>query len=194
MILHSPWLLAATAVLWPPMPTPRRLKLAFKEPRTHSRDPVALFKSWRNWIDLVRSIAGVYLLTRFAVIADPDTPGGGLKAMMVIAGVICAGMLLQTVRFDGKVHFVAPLFYSSGLTLMLSGYVTGGFALFVGWLFTMAGKNIQLQLPVMLVALAIGGFLLDRNLALIVNCALISIPLLLPVLFRQPLRFIVNPT
>jgi len=88
MILHSPWLLAATAVLWPPMPIPHRLKAGFKEPRTHSRDPVALFKSWRNWIDLFRSIAGVYLLTRIAVIADPDTPGSGLRTMMVTSAKI----------------------------------------------------------------------------------------------------------
>jgi len=72
----------------------------------------------------------------------------------------------------------------------LGGYVAGGFAVFVGWLFAVGGRNAAYQLPIMGVALGIAGSLLDFNFRLVLACGLIFVPLFLSFMAQQQLAFV----
>ena len=65
----------------------------------------------------------------------------------------------------------------------------GAFAVVVGWLFAIGGKNLSYQLPAMAVALAAAGYVLGLGPILMLNCALILLPLILGLLFRKKLIF-----
>ena len=65
----------------------------------------------------------------------------------------------------------------------------GLFAVGVGWLFAVGGQNLAYQLPAMAVAAAVAGYVLGPPGPLLLNCALILVPLLLSILFKKRLWF-----
>lgn len=150
----------------------------------------SLLGIWQNWADLIRAGAGVYLLTQFAVELNPEIKGAGTKALLLEAAILSVVLLFQVVRVGGGVRLVAPIFYLCGFTLALGGYAAGGFAVFTGWLFAIGGRKPAYQLPIMGVALAGGGYLLDFNLRLVLACGLIFLPLFLAFMARQQLAFV----
>jgi hypothetical protein len=88
-----------------------------------------------------------------------------------------------------KVQILAPIFYLSGLTLVLGGFHQGVFAVVVGWMFAIGGKNLAYQLPAMAVALVAAGSVLGLGLPLLLNSALILLPLLVAAFSRKRLVF-----
>jgi hypothetical protein len=88
------------------------------------------------------------------------------------------------------VQILAPIFYLCGMTLMFGDILQGAFAVVVGWLFAIGGKNLAYQLPAMAVALAAAGYVLGLALPLLVlNCLFIFVPLVLSIAFRKRLLF-----
>jgi len=184
------WLAFAVALLLPPVPLSASLRNFLKSRRNASASVRSLLAIWQNWADLIRAALGTYLLTELAVEVDRGVKGAATKALMLQAAVLGVVLLCQTVRFGRGARLVAPVFYLCGYTVVLGGYVAGGFAVFVGWLFAVGGRNAAYQLPIMGVALGIAGSLLDFNFRLVLACGLIFVPLFLSFMAQQQLAFV----
>ena len=179
-------------LLVPPLPLSASLRRFLKSRRNPTASLRSLLRTWQNWVDLLRAGAGAYLLTEFVVQMNPEIPESGTKALVLEGAVLGLALLFQTVRLGQGVQLVAPIFYLCGFTVALGGYAAGGFAVFVGWLFTIGGKNPVYQLPIMGVALLAAGYLLDLNLRLLLACGLIFVPLVLAFLSRRPLSLVAH--
>ena len=192
MRVQWPFLLLSLVFLLPPMPLSGALhKYVMSARRNPSASVPALFRCWQNWADLIRAGAGVYLLMEYAIQVDRQVKGAGMKALLLEGTVLAAALLFQLARIGPGLQLVAPIFYLCGLTLVLAGYVPGGFAVFVGWMFAIGGKRPAYQLPTMGVALGLSGYILSGPIfLLLLNCVLIFGPLLLSFLFQKPLAFV----
>ena len=121
VLLWLPWVLSA-----------KQTKAYRKSARTASATLLALFTAWQNWVDLVRSAVGGYLLLNCSI----DSMGEGHSQSQVFyvkAAIIGIGALLQMVRFSSSgLVIYAPLFYLSGLTFVLPADVSGGLSALMG--------------------------------------------------------------
>ena len=190
MKIHWLYLLVAVALLLPPIPFPADIRKTLR--RRNVTDLWAAARLWQNWVDLIRAALGVYILTELAVVvADSNKAGAEFNALALRATVLGLVLLTQTIRMFRNVQFLAPVFYLCGLTLMLGGMQSwsGAFAVGVGWLFAVGGQNLSYQLPAMAVAVAVACPVLGPRDPLMVNCALILIPLILSLLFKKRLLF-----
>lgn len=93
----------------------------------------SLVRSWINWIDLVRGAAGAWLVQK--PFQDSVSPQDELAAtfLAVQLAVLFLGVLAQTLWLRRPVRVIGPVFFLTGLTLALSGPLTGGFALVMGF-------------------------------------------------------------
>ncbi|MCL5096640.1 MAG: hypothetical protein M1608_03730 [Candidatus Omnitrophica bacterium] len=189
MILHWQYLLPAALFILLPMPLPARMRLTART-RVAAATVKDMVCTWQNWADLLRAGLAVFVLLDYAITVDSTVRGAGLKALMVESLVLCLGLLLQTVRIKQTTLITAPVFYLCGLTIPLSGYLVGIFAIFVGWLFAIAGKHLQYILPVTALALGVAGFILGSLKPLLVfNCVLMLFPVVISLLFEKELLF-----
>jgi hypothetical protein len=97
---------------------------------TEGLGPLAL--SWMNWFDLARGAAGAWLIQH--ALQDTIASGDELASTFlgIELGVYFLCVLAQTVWIRRPVRIVGPFFFMAGLTLVVSGPLTGGFALVVG--------------------------------------------------------------
>jgi hypothetical protein len=190
MKIHWLYLLLGLALLLPPIPFPANIRRTLR--RRNAANLGAAVRLWQNWADLARAAFGVYVLMELAIVVDSSSsPGAEFSALALKAAVLGLVLLAQTIRMFHNVQFLAPVFYLCGLTLMLGGWQSwgGAFAVGVGWLFAVGGQNLSYQLPAMAVASAVAGYVLGPTLPLMLNCALILIPLILSLLFKKRLLF-----
>jgi hypothetical protein len=159
------FLILAAALLWLPRPwlrsgrrAARALGLARR--RSRKRDFVRIresgdnrvnfseeFGKVRNYVDFLRALTGGLIL-----IGNPDwgiSSCFGLSDSLVMAqedqfifqlkvAIIAVGVILQFVRFEGRLTFYAPLFYFAGLAFALCGFGAGFFAFLLIWTFNAA--------------------------------------------------------
>lgn len=190
MRVQWPWLLFAVALILPPLPLAASEKRYLRSRRNPTTSVRSLCQKWQNWLDLIRGGIGAYLLVELAVQLEPDAQGGGTKKLMIEGAILGTCLLFQSVRFNQGIQFVAPIFYLCGFTLILAGYLVGGFAIFTGWLFAIGGRRPGYQLPVMGLAQGIAGGLLGIDLQWILGCVLIYLPLVVGFMSRQSLSFV----
>lgn len=190
MTIQWLFLIAAVVLLVPPLPVGGSVRRFLRSRRNPMVKPKHLLGRWQNWVDLVRALVGVYLLMHLAVSIDPDVKGGATRALMVQAGVLGLGLLFQSIRSNNGIVLVAPVFYLSGITLIVGNWDAGGFAVLVGWMFSLVSKSPIYLLPTMVVALGGSGYLLGLSLPLIMNCGLIVLPLGLSFVFHKQLAFL----
>jgi hypothetical protein len=189
MKIHWLYLFAALILLSPPLPYSAGLQRSILKFRSLPSAFAAL-RLWQNWVDLARAGLGVYLLTVLAIKVDVREPGAEFEALGIEALLLGLTILVQCVRILRTVQVLAPVFYLSGLTLTMGGdYLQGSFAVVVGWLFAIGGKNLNYQLPAMAAALAAAGYVLGLDNHLYLNCALIFLPFVLSIVFRKRLLF-----
>jgi len=117
--------------------------------------------------------------------------------LLLQVGLLSLTLVIQVLRIDRKtsrpeqrIQILAPLFYLSGVTIALSGFVSGVFAVAAGWGFAVAGKNPSYQLPAMALALGATSLAFGRSLELYGNLMLIAIPFALAFVFRKRLAFV----
>jgi hypothetical protein len=200
------YLIAALVLLLPPLPISSALRQSLSRSRRNGNfkaDGAVLV--WQNWADLVRALVGTYAFTIWwSMMTDTTKPGNDLANVALTGSVFGVALVVQTVRFLRGVQFLGPVFYLSGVTLILSMSPGGStrwaiaqslaqpaFAVGVGWLFAVVGKNLAYQLPAMAVALATAGYVLGSGglPLLLLNCTLIFLPMVLSTLFRKRLLF-----
>lgn len=190
MKIHWLYLLLALVLLLPPIPFSMAFQKALHKLRRRDFDsPLAAAGHWQNWVDLFRAGLGVYLLSQWAIELDPEVPGADFKGLAFIATLLSLAVLVQTVRVLRSVQLVAPVFFLCGITLIWGDYLQGAFAVIVGWVFAVGGKNLAFQLPTMAAALAAASFVLGLRLTVFPICGLIVLPLVLSVLLRKRLLF-----
>jgi hypothetical protein len=192
MTIHWPFLLLAVALLLPPLPISESLRRALLKVRSLP-SAMGAVRFWQNWVDFVRAGLGVYLLSEWAITVDPAQSGAELRALALKGVILAVVLLAQTVRLVRTVQILAPLFYLSGLTIVLGDYLQGCFAVAVGWLFAIGGKNLTYQMPAMAISLAVAGYVLGLDTPLLLDCVLIFLPLVLSLLFRKRLLFLATP-
>lgn len=185
-------MLLALVLLGPPLPLSRGLRrFVLKSRRNASADVMSMLRPWQNWFDLARAAAGAYILMGLAIRVDPEVKGAATEAFIVQGGILGLAVLVQTLRYADEIRVIAPIFYLSGLTVVVAGYAAGGFAVFAAWLFVIGGRKLIFHLPIMAVALVGAGYVLGAiSLPLILNALLILIPLFLAFLCRQQMVYV----
>jgi hypothetical protein len=141
----------------------------------------SLVRSWRNWLDLVRSCGGAVLLQTAFVSGHAGPDDLTQESARIRAGILLAGTLLQTLRWSEGLRVYAPVFYLSGLTPLLSGPGLGGFATLFGWLFVLGASDVRLLLPLQIVLLGAAAYLFGElgNHWILLNLGLCALPLVL---------------
>ncbi len=102
------------------------------------------FSKPRNYIDFFRALLGALLLVgntswgveaALTVATDQELPGheGALIDQLRMA-VLLIAVLLQFVRYEGRVTLYAPIFFLAGLGLALCGFNAGAIALLIVWM------------------------------------------------------------
>lgn len=148
---------------------------------------------WQNWLDLLRSFAGFYLLAQLAgemelQIQDEAIPH--LEAI-VLTTVALPGIVTQTVHHRQRFYCLAPVFYLWGLTLVFSHWIPALFALVFGSMTARLFDHVEMKFPVTAGLLALTGYLTGHfNLLLVINCALLMVPLVLSYMFLSSMAFL----
>lgn len=192
MTIQWPFFLLAVALLMPPLPLSRELRrYVLKSRRNATTSVKSLAGQWQNWADFFRAAVGVYILTQWAFTVDPEIKGAAMRALVIQGVTLGVVLLVQTIRYTEGIRVIAPIFYLSGMTLILAGLEVGGFAVFVGWLFAIGGNKPVYQMPLMAIGLGGAGYVLGAiSLPLILNCGLILVPLVIAFLSRQSMAYV----
>lgn len=107
------------------------------------------FSKPRNYIDFLRAFAGGLLIvghSEWEIAAairhevatiepaiDPATGLAGTGLDYLRMGLLLVGVIIQFLRFEGRLTFYAPIFYLGGLGFALCGVNAGLFAFVVSW-------------------------------------------------------------
>jgi hypothetical protein len=149
--------LSAVALLWLPLPVSsgRRLGDPMPVPLPTIEN---IFRAWQNWVDLIRSASATYALLYLCIKVDSTSPEATANVFWLQVGILAVGVIFQSLRFIPETGLGAPVFYLSGLTIMLPGYVEGGFAVGVGWALAVGAKDPRVILPAISGLLLLTGF------------------------------------
>lgn len=213
--IHWPYLLMAIAMLWfprqwlrtgarvlkkrrkPDGAMERLAGMGARDPDDKSVQPGREFANFRNYIDLFRALAGGYSLTQFAFTAGSDD--AEFTVFIIQALVLLVAVLIQSIRFDARISFFAPIFYFVGMTIGSSGQhsddltsTLGNGAGLFAFLLVLA-INPVIPNPRMFLT-AYGLLLLPFGLAfdadwrlLTLNAVLVLLPPLMSLLSKRPL-------
>jgi hypothetical protein len=130
--------------------------------RRHNEGLVSLVRSKINWIDLVRGGAGAWLVQK--PFQDSLSPQDELAPSFLAAqlAVLFIGVLAQTLWLRRPARVIGPVFFLTGLTLALSGPLTGGFALVLGFSCALIFGRLSSVFSLVPVALVGFGFLFNE--------------------------------
>lgn len=145
LIIYWPYLIIGVCTLWFPRQWLRVGKIARKRRRQretlekfadeggHDPDDKSVklgreLANPRNYLDLLRALAGSFALWHFSFEATQSDDR--TTALLLGTGLSLGGVLIQTVRWSGgRVSFFAPIFYIAGLSIGLGNPYAGVFAL-----------------------------------------------------------------
>ncbi len=144
--------------------------------------------AWQNWLDGVRAFAGTFCLVHLALMPVEGDEPARLWATGLLAAILVIAMLLQTVHKNRIVFFVAPVFFLWGITLVLSDWLLGVYAIAAGLTASVMSNSLDLKLWITAGVLAVFGYLLEGAESLImINVGLIMIPIALAYSFNNHL-------
>jgi len=84
----------------------------------------------RNWIDLVRATVGSLVIGYSALQAAPEAhPDVHTQIFMVKCIIFVVAVLIQMVRFEGRLTLAPPIFFVFGLSFGLIGWMAACFAI-----------------------------------------------------------------
>lgn len=206
---NLPLLILGIALLWIPRQWLRR-GLAFASRRRskknvepwHTREPGdpgvnfrTEFTKFRNYIDLLRAMAGGLVLMggmglTAAIAAQPGMERAANPQLIGIRiGVLLVGLLLQTLRRErGHLSFYPPIFYLAGISVALCDPRGAAFAFILIWAINPGLPSAQGFLAVYAVLLGLFGTLFAGRGVMPVAAALLALlPVLLSLMARKPL-------
>jgi hypothetical protein len=204
LMINWPYLLLATAMLWfprqwlrsgarvlkkrrkPDGAMERLAGIGARDPEDKSVQPGREFGNFRNHIDFFRALAGGYSLSQFAFVAG--TEDAELAAFLIQAGILLMAVLIQSVRFDGRLSFFAPIFYFAGMGVGASGHYAGLFAFALVLAINPVIPNPRMFLTAYGLLLLPFGFAFGADLRLLgLNAVLVLVPPLASLLTKRPL-------
>jgi len=189
MTFNLNYFLAAVALLWLPLPYLAGRDQAFSNrARVTSATMSGAFRVWQNWADLIRAAVGVYALMELSIGLEPNSTDRQL-AQWIKLGIIFIGVLLQTIRVGQGI--IAPLFYLTGLTMILPQPPQAAFAIFLAWVFACGVKDARFVLPLLGACLVVATYFLGRlDIIVLFNAGLIFLPVSLALLSRKRQMFV----
>ena len=209
-----PYLLIAVALLWFPRQWLRSGKSILKRRRKPdgalerlagmgARDPddrsVQLsreFTNFRNYLDLLRAFAGGFCLIQFAFAANGNE--AARTVFLIQSLVLLVAVLIQSVRYDGRLSFFAAIFFLLGLSVGTCGEAsldapftigsgTGLFAFALVLAINPIIPNPRLFLTAYGLLLMPFGYVFNADLPLLsVTTVLVLLPPLLSLLTKRP--------
>lgn len=163
-----------------------------RDPDDKSVQPGREFANARNYIDLFRALAGGYSLSQFAFTigagAGASAESAELTAFVIQAIILLVAVLLQSMRFDGRLSFFAPIFFFVGMSVGASGHYAGLFAFALVLAINPVIPNPRMFLTAYALLLLPFGFVFSADWRLLgLNAGLILVPPLLSLLTKRPL-------
>jgi hypothetical protein len=169
MIVNLPLLLLALLLLWFPRQwlrlgavlVKRRSRSAGKiqssqepwnmrEPGDLSVDFLTEFSKFRNYVDLIRAVAGSVcvvggLHVEPCLTLAPDANPGQATGLLVLKGLmLLVALLIQTIRHEHRrFTFYPPIFFLGGLSMILCEPFGALFAFILIWAFNPVLRNAQ---------------------------------------------------
>jgi hypothetical protein len=213
MTLNFPFVVLALLLLWFPREWMRRGAALLRRRRRAGQSRIvepwrereagdprinfrAEFTKFRNHIDLLRGMAGSLVLFGGMGIlpAIEALPGASrtvtLQVLAIRALILLIGLLIQTVRYQGKkLTFFPPIFYLAGLSVGLCDIRGAAFAFVLIWAINPALPSAQTFLSVYAVLLVVFGhfFAWGGDLRAVYAGVLCFLPVLLSMLAKRPL-------
>jgi hypothetical protein len=163
----------------------RRRRLRNSECKSGATLPNLLRSPW-TWVDFCRAALGAWLLANLAILppTDPDSGTARILCMLLVLGVLFAGVVAQTLLTGSRHLRIAPLFYLVGLA---AGVLPWQLSVFGGLLaLTLTGMTGQWILAFWIMPLSLGAAaMLFRQLA--------PMNILMPALFLVPAILGIHP-
>jgi hypothetical protein len=162
--------------------------------RRHDDGFTSLFRNWVNWLDLVRSAAGAWMLQR--VVSTFSVGQDDLTTIILCAhlAILAMGVLAQTMWFSQKPLVIGPAFYLVGLTLVVCGPQVGFFGLALGYTCALMLRRLSLSfffIPASLVAFAL---LFHRfGMMTVFNATAFALPVLLAFALGERIAYARRP-
>ena len=194
LIIHWPYFLLALAMLWFPR---QWMRLGPAIARKRRRPQTAVdkfsaagpgadpenkhlnlareFRGKRNYLDIFRAIVGGSALMLFSLDASGDNAPQQLFAIQ--AGVLFLAVMIQCIRFEGRLGFFAPVFFYTGLSIAVSGPIPALFAFVFMLALNPAVASPRVFISGFAVALLpLGYFLKTPTTYLLLNVGLLLLP------------------
>ena len=202
MTFDVPFFVAAIVLLCAPLPYRLGRGQGYAMPgRASAPTMFGVFCAWQNWVDLLRSLAGCWLLFQDkTIVVDVADGRASANALYLRVAILAGSVLIHSMRFGGGLNIYTPVCFLSGLTVLvpasgktdivLAGFNCGSkegwFAMGFAWAFALGLRNPIVLLPAMGVALAAAGYLLSgMNLQLQLGIGLVFLPLVLALLTQK---------
>ena len=202
LLIHWPYLFIVIAMLWFPRQW-LRVGRWYSKKRSRPKGMVENFASGpainpsdksvnlrreltnkRNYLDILRAAAGAVAL--FTVCFEPGGSKDGARIFATQAVILLVAVLIQSVRFEGKFSFYAPIFFFVGISVGLSGPFSALFALVLSmainpiipnpWVFIFSYTALLLPL---------GYFFGSSIQGRLLNVTLLALPLILSLLTKR---------
>jgi hypothetical protein len=180
-------LVVPTAVICGP-----RMRTRLDQPaRRYNEGLLSLIRCRANWIDLVRGFIGAWLVQKpfQDLVSSQDELAATFIAVQV--AVLLAGVLAQTLWIRRPMRIIGPVFFLTGMTLALSGPLTGPFALLLGLSCALMIGRLSMAFNVIPAAL-IGFGILFRDIGYLTafNAVAFALPAFLAFSFGTRVSFV----
>ncbi len=203
MIVHIWLLLIAVLLLWFPRQWLRTGKKMVSLPTRPPTDKdhreandVSLklreeFPKPRNWVDLLRAVAGsIGLCLVCFEVASGAPKGTGNTIFIIQCAVLAVAVFIQTVRVQKRFRLVAPVFFILGLSFGLIGWQAALFACVTIWVLNLLLPSAGIFLMVFAGLELVFGRVLSHETPLrnlILAAVLAAIPVLLSAMTNRRL-------
>lgn len=210
MTVSIPYLFFALVLLWLPRqwlragghvkPSRRRFRSAIRDsnPRNQRQpDDRAIWLreelvKGRNYFDLLRGSIGSWSVMNFCFSLPPvaGAPSSGRWALLGLqAGIFVVAVLIQMIRWSGRISLFAPIFFLMGLTVGVCSWQVALFAAVLVWALNGALPNPEAFLFVQTIALAgfSALFLGTITVMTLLGAALVFLPVVVSLLTKEQL-------
>jgi hypothetical protein len=210
LIISAPYLVFALFLLWLPrpwlragvriLPSHHRHLSPIEASNPHNLRRPGDRSIWlreelakeRNYIDLLRgSIGGWWVMNRcFAVVPATGAPSSAHLTLLAIqSGIFVVAVLLQTIRWNGRLSLFAPVFFLMGLMAGVCSWQVTLFAAVLVLALNGALPNPETFLLVEAIAVAAFSALFHRTLPLktLLGASLILLPVMVSLLAQEKL-------
>lgn len=159
------------------------------------------FTKLRNYVDFLRAAVGGLAIMGGAmllgdetslpssILAAPDAPLATANAVLWLRlSILLVGVIIHSLRFEGRVTLFPPIFYLSGLVLGLCGLYAMLFAIVLIWTVNLALRSPMSFLSFYALLVGVFGCLFQGlRPEPLFAMGLVFLPVLLSLLMRRPL-------